>query len=911
MEGKPLPYNTASIGLKVKGEFFDVIKMKGVEALSTPFQFKIDALVDRFFDMSGSLQSPAQLSLTGIDGVKRTISGIITHVEEGQPHKDGQLKCRFILESSLVLLSLSSNYKVVLGHTLPDIVRAICETHGISNIKFDLSQNYPMRPYVVQTGETDLDFMQRILGKSGITFWSSCDIDNQHQERITFTDHNANCPYLARDVLQYKAPSNLVEQYNSRQVHVGLHHMQVKSFQQTGGIAIHDWNENTPSTNLYATTGVSAYGESQGFATTLRTQFGNGSVALDETERLAKQHAEYARCQSWYLKARGNVIDMAAGHVFSLDASAFNPEHSGDMIVTMVKHKASQGAGLNLDGHEVAYRHKAYCIKRETPYRPYIPAHPKVPMVFNARIESEGKYASLDQQGRYKLRNLFDLSRTEHTQATIPIRKLQPFGGPPSDSTVGMHMPLQDGDEVLLSCLNGDPDRPMIVGSGYTADKTNPVTARNKTQNIIRTQSGNELLMDDKIEHEVISLHTYEGYNILRFNADISDHKLLLESKLGAMTQFAKKTHRTETGNDTIVVRSGNNRLEIVENNHSTETEQGVIHHQAKTDVIETAYKSIKIESGDNTEIRAGNDMVVNVEDNATFTINGSDGFFATVKNGALTINAAKEISIKGKGGGDITFEQSGGGFKIDPMGNIKMYGKTVQLGGQGAVNLIGNVSYTIGGGMIPPATMITPPLTINKIDALIDPEGPQIFNAAWNKSILPHGNEIDLLFSVKCFSGGETITVDVYQGDPQAESELIDTLTTELDDGTGMHTVSWKSKVAEKPAKTDQNPETDQNSETEQGPTPFWFEASANETEVIAQSDILFLTQDIVLNIDTSKGGNQEGIQFLLQDATGKHHSAIVKEHTARFNQILLGPTTIVKKAPVKKRKKSKGLFS
>jgi len=212
---------------------------------------------------------------------------------------------------------------------------------------------------------------------------------------------------------------------------------------------------------------------------------------------------------------------------------------------------------------------------------------------------------------------------------------------------------------------------------------------------------------------------------------------------------------------------------------------------------------------------------------------------------------------------------------------------------------------------MIPPATMITPPLQVNKIDVLIDPEGPQLFNAAWSKSIVPHGNEINLLFSAKCFSGGETITLDVYEGDPQAESVLIDTLTTELDDGTGMHTVSWVSKVAEKPAKPDQNPETEQNSETEQGPTPFWFEVSANETEVIAQSDIVFLTQDIVLNIDVSKDCNQEGIKFLLQDANGKHHSAIVKGNTARFSQILLGPTSIIKKAPVKKTKKSTGLFS
>ncbi|MFV1984780.1 MAG: hypothetical protein ACC657_14640, partial [Thiohalomonadales bacterium] len=336
------------------------------------------------------------------------------------------------------------------------------------------------------------------------------------------------------------------------------------------------------------------------------------------------------------------------------------------------------------------------------------------------RIESEGKYATLDAQGRYKLRNLFDLSATEHTQATVPIRRLQPFGGPPNEAVIGMHLPLQDGDEVLLSCLNGDPDRPMIVGSAYNSDKISPVRAGNKHQNILRTQSNNELLLDDKIEHEVISLHTYEGYNILRFNADVADHKLLLETQHGAMTQFAKKTHTTETG-DSIYERSGNERLEIVENKHTTESKSGAIHHQAKTDINEKAYKNIKTKSGQNTEFRAGNNMVFNVENNATFTIKGSNGFHAKVKNGELTINAAKAISIKGNGGGDITFEQSGGGFKIDPMGNIKLYGNKVMLGGQGQVNLIGNVNYTIGAPSIS-KTSVGDVLSVNEI-ALITRE--------------------------------------------------------------------------------------------------------------------------------------------------------------------------------------------
>ncbi|VAW92245.1 VgrG protein, partial [hydrothermal vent metagenome] len=711
----PLPYNTAKITLKVQGTALDVIKLTGVEALSSPFRFEIDALIDRYFDLSGSLKTPSQLTLTGVDGIQRHIAGIITQVEEGEPHKDSQLKCRFILESSLRLLALQSDHRVILGYSLPDIVRETCERHGINKTEFDLTQRYPVRPYVVQVGETDLAFIQRLLGKSGISFWSSVNTDNPNQEIITFTDHNANCPYLARNVLEYKAPDNLVKEYNSGEVHVGLHKLQISSQQQTDNIAIHDWNENTPSTKLYTRASVGAHEKSQGFPATLSTHFGLGSRALDETEQLAKQHAEYARSQAWYCEAHGNVIDMAAGHVFSLDASDFNPEHSGDMIVTTVAHFASQAAGLNLDGNEVAYRHEAHCIKRETAYRPAIPNHPPVPMTFTARIESEGQYATLDAQGRYKLRNLFDLSATRHTQASMPIRKLQAFGGPPNNATVGMHMPLQDGDEVLLSCLNGDPDRPMIVGSVYNADKVSPVTARNKNENMIRSQSGNELLMDDKIDRQVISLHTHDQYNILRFDADLAEQKIILETQHGAMSQFAKKTHSTTAG-DSIHERSGNERIELVENKHHTETQNGAIHHQAKTDVIEKAHNNIISKSGENTELRAGNDMVFNVEDNATFTINGSDGFHASVNNGELTINAAKDISIKGKGGGDITFEQQGGGFKIDAGGNVKLYGKNVMLGGQGQVNLIGNVSYTIGGGSIPGAASVTAPLVRQEI---------------------------------------------------------------------------------------------------------------------------------------------------------------------------------------------------
>jgi len=364
---QPLPFNTARLALTVQGEALDVITMTGTEALSSVFRFQVDALVGRFFEQGASIGTASQLTLTGVDGTSRIIAGIITEVIEQAPHSNGQLICQFIIESRLQLLSLKTDSQIILGHSLPGIVQTICERHGISTIKLDLSQQYPVYKYIVQTQETDLAFIQRLCGNAGITFWSSNDENQANQEVITFTDHNANCPYLARNVLQYKTPTSLVQEYNSREVHVGLHKMAVKVTQQTDHVNVHDWNENTPATKLYAGADVNDYGSSQGYANSSITRFGLGSRALDETAKLAKQHAEYARCQSWVLESHGNVIDMAAGFVFSLDANEFNPEHSGDLIITAVEHHASQAAGLNMDGVEVAYRSETFCIKRSTP----------------------------------------------------------------------------------------------------------------------------------------------------------------------------------------------------------------------------------------------------------------------------------------------------------------------------------------------------------------------------------------------------------------------------------------------------------------------------------------------------------------------------------------------------------------
>ena len=55
-------------------------------------------------------------------------------------------------------------------------------------------------------------------------------------------------------------------------------------------------------------------------------------------------------------------------------------------------------------------------------------------------------------------------------------------------SGYGMHLPLHIGTEVLVTHLDGDPDRPVILGAVPNVDTMSPVVDANATQSRIKTR---------------------------------------------------------------------------------------------------------------------------------------------------------------------------------------------------------------------------------------------------------------------------------------------------------------------------------------------------------------------------------------------------------------------------------------
>ncbi len=66
-----------------------------------------------------------------------------------------------------------------------------------------------------------------------------------------------------------------------------------------------------------------------------------------------------------------------------------------------------------------------------------------------------------------------------------------------SGAGYGQHHPLHKGTEVLLSYIDGDPDRPIIVGSVPNAGTVSPSTTANATQSVTQTASGIRIEMED------------------------------------------------------------------------------------------------------------------------------------------------------------------------------------------------------------------------------------------------------------------------------------------------------------------------------------------------------------------------------------------------------------------------------
>ncbi|MGH7226627.1 MAG: type VI secretion system tip protein TssI/VgrG, partial [Gemmataceae bacterium] len=214
-------------------------------------------------------------------------------------------------------------------------------------------------------------------------------------------------------------------------------------------------------------------------------------------------------------------------------------------------------------GHPSGYSARVVCLPGSTPFRP--PRLTPKPMIHGLQTAvvtgPSGEEIYTDQYGRIKVLFFWDRGQ----QASCWIRVAQSIAG---KQWGDFYLP-RIGQEVVVSFLEGDPDRPLVTGSVYNAANMPPFPLPdNKTQTGYKTHSSvgggsdqyNELRFEDKIGQEEVYFQAQKDYNRL---VKHDDSLKVLHDQTIEITR--NRTETVKEGDEKVTIEKGNRTHEITQ----------------------------------------------------------------------------------------------------------------------------------------------------------------------------------------------------------------------------------------------------------------------------------------------------------------------------------------------------------
>lgn len=456
----------------------EVLRLEGREALSALYTFDLDVecTVDGGLPpdtISSLLQASAQVGF-GPAGLRR-VHGVIEAVALLNMQPDGRRSWyRLSLRPRFYLASLCRRSRAFLNTAVPDVLRQVFSGQGMEesrDFELRLGGDYPAREYVVQYEESDFHFASRWMERVGMFYWFE---HTDEGDKLVVADHNEEFQ---------PAPQHAQCTYSPKTDEGALGAIQGltrRSIRLPEAVHVRDYNWRAPTHWVEGEAGVDA-----GFGRGRMGYYGDHVGTEGDATDMARRRAEGFLSQQHVHEAWTLHADFAPGCRFTLTGAPMG-ELDIEYVLTEVRHEASQDTRSAGSG---AYRNTLCAIPMDTPYRaPRTTRWPRIAGVVQAKIDAEtvSAAAPIDDQGRYRVVLPFDHAGRFGGRASRWIRKAEPYAG----AAYGTHFTLHAGAEVLLAHLNGDPDRPVIVGAVPNATHPSPVTDTYATRSALRSRSG-------------------------------------------------------------------------------------------------------------------------------------------------------------------------------------------------------------------------------------------------------------------------------------------------------------------------------------------------------------------------------------------------------------------------------------
>jgi type VI secretion system secreted protein VgrG len=468
-----------------------VVSFDATEKMGAPSEVHIVLTHPQQLPRTDYLNRDAIFSIVADDGSVRKFSGFIARFSTVQTTKD-YTKYSIVLKSHFARLEAVTNTGVYQHQSTPEIIAAVLRRHGLRDhqFRFRLRGQYPTHLFRMQYRMTDLAYVHMLTEKAGIYSYI---VEGERGDEIVFGDDIDHYLYdEPQRIVPYREASGLEAGGIEAVTAIKTHAVTVpRSFIVADYSPAQAWERFRDEANV-APQDETTYGQAYVYGTHHLDQAGA------KWEAQLRHEAAIAR-QVVY-EGESNVLALQCASVLEMDTIL--PDAPKGQLIVEITHSGAR---------DVAYSNRYTAIPADRRFRLELKPETWAAATgtLSARVTSPDKYtyAYVTADGHYTVRFDSDFATWPNGGESVPLRLAKPFAG---KLQTGMHFPALDGAEAVITCRDGDPDKPEISAFHHHSQARDLVTNDRRwlSRNMIRTQKNNKLRFEDWAGQEGVKLST-------------------------------------------------------------------------------------------------------------------------------------------------------------------------------------------------------------------------------------------------------------------------------------------------------------------------------------------------------------------------------------------------------------------
>lgn len=476
------------------------------EALSTPYEALVTFTTkDTAFKPAACLRTSVTLHVIDADrGRERSLTGICDRCEF--VHHDGtQFVFRARLVPPIAALAHREDCRIYQDKGPVDVIKELLVAGGVDKVDWRLRTEYPPREYIVQYRETELAFMHRLMEEEGIFYFFS---HADGEATMVISDSTqAIAEELAAPVtlgMSAGIPSTdpLFSFAFTRKLATSAVHLRDFDFEKPDVFP--------ESSQAAAEAAPQPYYEYPGGF--LKGKDGERRVAARLRElRAEAERAEGSTNASNLEVGKLVAVTGAAQEVLNRSFTVIELRSKGRQSLTGAGTEGEGGAANSVENDFIAIPEGAVFAAPRKTKKPRIHGL-QTAMVTGPTMGEEEIHT--DKHGRVKVRFRWDRVGQHDDKSSCWMRVMQaPLGGQMVIPRVGW--------EVSVAFMDGDPDKPFVLGRLYNAERTPPYALPGtKTSGAIKSASSpggagfNEIKLGDSGGGQGFGVTAQKDFNL-------------------------------------------------------------------------------------------------------------------------------------------------------------------------------------------------------------------------------------------------------------------------------------------------------------------------------------------------------------------------------------------------------------